>query len=147
MVVTPFQRESPMFKPLLLLSTLLFLGAVPQEPATPPPTPQTATVPTIPAAAAAAINPAKSTPEAMAHAKRMYSYDCAICHGDTGNGKGEVALSMGLKLKDWTDPAALQGKTDGELFYIISNGLGQMPAEGAPRATAQDNWHMVLYVR
>ncbi len=60
--------------------------------------------------------------------------------------KGELAVQLKLDLKDWSDSAALQTKTDGELFYIIKNGVGQMPAEG-DRAKTDDLWNMVLLVR
>lgn len=49
-------------------------------------------------------------------------------------------------LKDYTDPAALKDITDGELFYIIKNGKGQMPPEG-DRAKTDDLWNMVILVR
>lgn len=91
-------------------------------------------------------NPVKSTAEGRAHAAKMYGYDCAMCHGANGNGKGDLAAQLKLDLKDWTDPAALQTKTDGELFYIIKNGEGQMPAEG-DRAKTDDLWNMVVLVR
>ncbi len=34
--------------------------------------------------------------------------------------------------------------TDGELFYIIRTGKGQMPAEEEARAKADDVWNMVV---
>ena len=51
-----------------------------------------------------------------------------MCHGATGDGKGDVAADMNLK--DYRDPDALKDLTDGELFYIIKNGKGEMPSEG-----------------
>jgi mono/diheme cytochrome c family protein len=91
-------------------------------------------------------NPVKSTPESAAHARKMYGYDCAICHGETGDGNGELAKDMKTPLKDWRDPATLRDLSDGELFYIISKGKGQMPSEG-DRAKPDDIWHMVSLVR
>jgi mono/diheme cytochrome c family protein len=76
----------------------------------------------------------------------MYGYDCAMCHGDSGNGKGDLAADMKLQLADFSDPKSLQGKTDGELFYVIKNGKGQMPAEGT-RAKPDQIWNMVNYIR
>ena len=38
---------------------------------------------------------------------------------------------MKLKVSDFTDPATLKDRTDGELFYIIKVGKGDMPPEGA----------------
>jgi mono/diheme cytochrome c family protein len=123
-----------------LLTALLFSGpSFVQQAAAP-------VVPVIPADAVQMTNPAKSTPETMAHAKKIYGYDCAVCHGDSGNGKGELAAQLKLSLKDWNSPAALKNRTDGELFYIIRNGQGQMPAEGE-RAKPEDVWNMVEMVR
>ena len=34
-------------------------------------------------------NPVKATPESIAHGKKWYGYDCAMCHGNDGDGKGE----------------------------------------------------------
>jgi mono/diheme cytochrome c family protein len=91
-------------------------------------------------------NPVKPTAESIASGKRMYGYDCAMCHGDSGNGKGDLAADMKLQLADFSDPKSLQGKTDGELFYVIKNGKGQMPAEGT-RAKPDQIWNMVNYIR
>jgi mono/diheme cytochrome c family protein len=91
-------------------------------------------------------NPAKSSPEGLAEAKKMYGYDCAMCHGAHGDGKGEVVESMKLTMHDWHDPASLAGKTDGELFYIITKGKGKMPGEG-DRQTEKLRWNLVNLVR
>jgi len=69
-----------------------------------------------------------------------------MCHGDDGAGKGDVGASMNLKMQDFTDPATLKGRTDGELFYIIKNGKGDMPPEG-DRVKAEQIWDMVNYLR
>lgn len=72
--------------------------------------------------------------------------DCAMCHGKDGNGKGETASDMKLTMSDFTDPATLKGRTDGELFYVIKNGNNDMPPEG-DRVKVQQNWDLVNYVR
>jgi mono/diheme cytochrome c family protein len=86
----------------------------------------------------------KSTPESIAQGKKIYSYDCASCHGVTGDGKTDVAKE--LKIPDLTDPALLKDRTDGELFYIVKNGHGDMPLEG-DRAKPERLWDLVNYVR
>jgi cytochrome c5 len=91
-------------------------------------------------------NPVRPSPEGLAEAKKMYGYDCAMCHGDHGDGKGELVESMKLTMSDWRDSASLAGKTDGELFYIITNGKGKMPAEG-DRQTEKLRWNLVNLVR
>lgn len=93
------------------------------------------------------VNPVKPTPESSARAKKIYGFDCAVCHGVNGDGKGEAVSDLKLKMKDYTDPSALKDMTDGELFYIIRNGKGQMPSEEEARAKQEDVWNIVLLVR
>jgi mono/diheme cytochrome c family protein len=100
----------------------------------------------IPPEAVKQPNPLKPTAESIAAGKRMYGYDCAMCHGQAGDGKGDLAADMKLQLADFRDRKSLQDKTDGELFYIIKNGKGQMPAEGT-RAKPEQIWNMVNYIR
>lgn len=91
-------------------------------------------------------NPIKPTPENLAQARRIYGYDCAMCHGKNGDGKGDLAADMKLELKDWRDPAALAGMTDGELFYLIKNGKGKMVPDGG-RTKDTQLWELVNLLR
>ena len=91
-------------------------------------------------------NPVKPTPEGLAAARKIYGYDCAMCHGAKGDGKGEIVESMKLTMHDWADPASLAGKTDGELFYIITKGKGKMMGEG-DRVSETVRWNLVNLVR
>ncbi|MFZ3333090.1 MAG: c-type cytochrome [Candidatus Acidiferrales bacterium] len=100
----------------------------------------------IPPAAAKLPNPVKPSPASLAQGKKSYGFDCAVCHGKDGDGKGDLAADMNLKLADYRDPAALKDFTDGEIFYIIKNGKGQMTGEG-DRAKPDEIWNMVNYVR
>jgi mono/diheme cytochrome c family protein len=100
----------------------------------------------MPPEAVKAPNPVKPTAGSLALGKKTYGYDCAMCHGKDGDGKGDLASDMKLKMLDYTDPAALKDMTDGGLFYIIKNGKGDMPAEG-DRAKPEEIWNLVNYVR
>jgi len=99
-----------------------------------------------PANGAERKNPVKATPEGLAAIKKLYGYDCAMCHGATGDGKGDVAASMNLTLKSWRDAAALSGISDGDMYDLISKGKGKMIGEG-DRLTPEKTWTMVHYVR
>lgn len=107
------------------------------------PAPKTAYYP-VPVKAAREPNPVKPTPESIAQGKKIYSYDCASCHGVTGDGKSDVAKD--LKMPDLTDPARLKDRTDGEIFYILKTGHGDMPPEG-DRVKTEQLWDLVNYVR
>jgi mono/diheme cytochrome c family protein len=147
-----------MLKLLFALPSLLLFAFLPQQPAATPDAapPVAAPAAAAPAAAPAAVpadaakltNPVTPTAESQSHAKMMYGIDCAFCHGEKGNGKGDLVADMQLKMKDFTDPATLKDKSDGELFYIIKNGddKSKMPAEG-PRAKDSDIWNLVIYIR
>jgi len=95
---------------------------------------------------AARVNPVKSSPEGLAEARKVFGYDCAMCHGDKGDGKGDVVESMKLTMHDWREPATLANVTDGEIFYILTKGKGKMMAEG-DRLSEKLRWNMVNLVR
>jgi len=90
-----------------------------------------------------------TTPAAdpLARAKSIYQIDCAVCHGDNGNGKTDLATSMSLTLNDWTDPKTLADKSDADLFKIIREGKDKMPPEDASRAKDDDIRDLVIYIR
>jgi mono/diheme cytochrome c family protein len=93
-------------------------------------------------------NPVKPTAESQTKAKQLYARDCAMCHGDNGNGKTDLATSMNVTLTDWSDPKSLQNQCDGELFNVIRNGKGdKMPPEGDGRAKDDAVWNLVIYIR
>jgi mono/diheme cytochrome c family protein len=131
---------------LLILLALLFLvfalWAQKDQPPAKTPAPESK----IPPEDAAKANPVKPTAESLAKGKKMYGYDCAMCHGKDGDGKGDMASDY-KNVTDFTNPDALKNRTDGELFYITRNGKGEnMPPEG-DRAKNEDIWNMVNYVR
>lgn len=136
-----------MWKRVLVVIALLLAGsstaaAQDQKPAAAAPPAESK----IPAEAAKQPNPVKPTPESLAKGKKIYGYDCAMCHGKDGDGKGDLASSLNAKMADFRDPNSLKDRTDGELFYFIKNGKGEMPAEG-DRAKGNDGWDLVNYVR
>ena len=111
-----------------------------QEPAAAAPAP-------IPAEDAAKKNPVKPTAGGMADAKKLYGYHCAMCHGKDGDGKGDLAADMKLELKDWRNPDSLAKMTDGELFYIVTNGRGKMTGGEGDRTKEEVRWNLVNVVR
>ena len=128
---------------LVLPAIFFFVIALPAQQT---PTPNAPSYSAIPVASAKAQNPVKSSPESIARAKKWWTLDCAMCHGGEGNGKGETARDMKLKIADFTDPATLKDRTDGELYYIIKNGHQDMPPEGE-RVSTEEGWDLVNYVR
>lgn len=126
-----------MLKPFLLVSTLFLLPAIAPGPAAVPP------------AGPPAQDSATAKPSAgmLEKAKKTYGVDCAVCHGDNGNGKTDLAKDMSLTMDDWTTSATLAGKTDKQLFDIIRNGKDKMPAEDASRASDNEVHALIYYIR
>ena len=131
-----------MLKPLLFASAVVLFGITASS--TPGPTQQDAT----PAHASGQKNSAKAAAEkAQARAKEIYNVDCALCHGETGDGKTDLAKDMQLTLKDWTDPKSLAGMSDADLFKFIRAGNDKMPPEPDGRAKDDEVKSLILYIR
>ena len=130
-----------MLKPLLFVSAIVLLGVTASS--APGPEPQKAAR----ASASDQKNPVKSAEKSQARAKELYGQDCSVCHGETGDGKTDLAKDMGLTLGDWTDPKTLAGKPDQELFDAIRNGKGKMPPEAVGRAKDDEVRNLILYIR
>lgn len=94
-------------------------------------------------------NPVSVTPEIIAAGMAHYADHCASCHANDGSGKTEIGLGLYPKPADMRLPDT-QSLTDGELFYIIENGvrLTGMPAwgTGTPES-AEQTWHLVHFIR
>ena len=131
------------FAPVLPVIILLAVPAVPQATQN---TQSNQSYSAIPVEAAKAQNPVKASPESLARAKKWWGLDCAMCHNANGNGQGDTAKEMKLKLVDFTDPKTLKDRTDGEIYYMIKNGHNDLPAEG-PRIKTEEGWYLVNYVR
>jgi|KBSMisStandDraft_5_1062788.scaffolds.fasta_scaffold2480161_1 mono/diheme cytochrome c family protein len=91
-------------------------------------------------------NPVKPSPDNLAKAKKLFGYDCAMCHGENGDGKGDLAADFKTKPRDYTNPASLKEFSDQQLFTIIKDGKDEMPPEGK-RAKPEDIWGLVAYLR
>ena len=95
-------------------------------------------------------NPVLDSPEIQREARLHFADHCAICHGNDGS--GETAMGHGMYPK----PPDLRGsqtqeRSDGEIFWIIENGvrLTGMPAFGGSeaRGNSQDSWKLVHFIR
>ena len=55
-------------------------------------------------------------------AGKIYKRKCKKCHGTDGDGEGSAAADMTLKPTAFNAPGYMEGKKDGQLFYIIKEG-------------------------
>lgn len=71
---------------------------------------------------------------------------CTECHGETGQGNGPQAKMYDPHPSDLTETSRLKDVTDGELFYVISQGHKPMPSY-RKKLTDEQRWQLVLLVR
>jgi mono/diheme cytochrome c family protein len=103
----------------------------------------------IPRAAREARNPVPASPEVLADAMEHFADHCAFCHANDGSGKTPIGEGLYPKPPDMRQPGT-QSLSDGELFYIIQNGVRftGMPAFGTPdRSHDEDSWKLVQFIR
>lgn len=90
------------------------------------------------------------TAEALGRARAHFADHCASCHDNDGRGKTELGRSLYPKVPDMWLPET-QSLSDGELFYIIENGvrLTGMPAWGSAASQDDDveSWELVHFIR
>ena len=103
----------------------------------------------IPAGAKAKTNPIANSPEVLAESRAHWADHCASCHANDGSGETHIGKHSYPPAPDMR-LADTQKLTDGELFYIIQNGIRMtaMPAwSGGGSHDEQDSWKLVLFIR
>ena len=98
--------------------------------------------------AAAVKNPVSSNPNSINKGRQAFTKACRHCHGPKGHGDGPLA-PKNPSPADLTDAEWKYGSSDGELFAIISNGVGGDSEMKGVRSemTATDMWNIVNFLR
>jgi mono/diheme cytochrome c family protein len=101
----------------------------------------------VPASAKALPNPVPLTGDAVGRARAHFAGHCASCHGNDGKGKTEIGRALYPRPPDLT-AAATQNLSDGELFFIIENGVRftGMPGFGGAGRPGE-SWKLVGFIR
>ena len=104
----------------------------------------------IPSNARLTQNPVLASAEDLRDARLHFADHCAICHGNDGGGQTMIGNGLYPKPPDLR-LAETQNLTDGELFWIIENGVRftGMPAfsSGGEHGGTQDSWKLVHFIR
>jgi mono/diheme cytochrome c family protein len=91
-------------------------------------------------------NPVPDTSESLERAQALQHVNCAACHGVDGHGQGPVASYFSpVRPVDFRSDR-VRNRMDGQLFWIVANGLGNMPAF-RDLLSEKDLWTVVLFVR
>jgi predicted CXXCH cytochrome family protein len=103
----------------------------------------------IPSKARAEKDPFDSTSANLQQGREYFLNHCAGCHGIDGSGKTPIGSNLYPRVPDLRS-SRTQTLTDGELHYIIENGvqLTGMPAWGNAHSEATGEiWKLVLFIR
>jgi len=84
----------------------------------------------------------------IAAGKKLFSTNCASCHGETAQGDGKAGRTLNPKPPSLVDATWIHGSSDGEIFTLIRDGVKDtgMKAFGS-RMTAHQMWDVVNYLR
>jgi mono/diheme cytochrome c family protein len=91
-------------------------------------------------------NPELLTAELINRGEGRFNIYCAVCHGEKGDGKGNITkykypIPPTSFHQDW-----LIEKKDGYYFDVITNGIRTMPSY-KHQISVKDRWAIVSYVR
>jgi mono/diheme cytochrome c family protein len=102
----------------------------------------------IPAEAREAHNPVPASAHVISLGLAHFADHCAGCHGNDGSGQTGLGRGLYPRAPDLRKPAT-QGLTDGQLFYLIENGVRftGMPGWGGSLGSAEASWHLVRFIR
>ena len=103
----------------------------------------------MPPDASSRMNPVSNSPEVLEAARAHWADHCATCHANDGSGDTVMGKNLYPPAPDMRLPETQQ-LTDGELFYIIQNGirLTGMPGWGTGAShDEEDSWKLVHFIR
>jgi mono/diheme cytochrome c family protein len=83
-------------------------------------------------------NPLAERPELAAGGKKLFTRNCVECHGKSGEGLKKAA-DLQLPM--------VQGQSDGELFWKITNGNADRGMPSFSRLPELQRWQIVLHLR
>jgi len=91
-------------------------------------------------------NPIPVDNVSLSRGKTLFTINCVMCHGETGEGNGPISGLIANKPANLTS-IITQSKSDGALFMTITNGVeGRMPPM-VENFTVRDRWDLVNYIR
>ena len=94
-------------------------------------------------------NPVPRSPEVIAAGRAHFADHCTACHANNGSGETEMGRNLFPKAPDMR-LAPTQDLTDGELFWIIENGVRFTGMPGWATGTREGeeaSWHLVHFIR
>jgi mono/diheme cytochrome c family protein len=90
-------------------------------------------------------SPTSYTAESIANGKRLFAERCATCHGTNGEGNGPATKTLSVPPGDLTSDH-IYAHRDGDLFWWISNGVGDAMPAFADTVDEQGRWNLIDFI-
>jgi mono/diheme cytochrome c family protein len=94
----------------------------------------------------ALTNSVEATRESIGTGRTRYVYACRQCHGNRGQGDGDMSHAGGVP-SDFTDDIWQHGETDGEIYLVIRDGVSADMQPYQNQIPEEDIWHLVNYLK
>jgi mono/diheme cytochrome c family protein len=97
----------------------------------------------------AAQKPPKKSPELLKEGKKLFEQNCAVCHGDKGDGKGPAGVALKPAPSDFAAPLSKWPNTKGnpeKIFEVISKGIPNSAMVKWDQFSEKERWGLVFYV-
>ena len=92
------------------------------------------------------VNPLPINGELLKRGQQRFTISCSPCHGQLADGNGITKKINAMAVVANLHDRRIVEMTDGELFYVITNGRNNMGSYG-PTVTTEDRWAIVAYLR
>lgn len=98
------------------------------------------------AANAAFAGPMKSSPELLEKGKASFTTNCALCHGDKGDGNGPAGAAMDPKPRNFAKDKFKKGTKPAQVFETITKGLDGTSMAAYGHLSEEERWGLAYYV-
>lgn len=87
-----------------------------------------------------------STPELVAHGKKLFATNCAMCHGNEGKGDGPAGAGLNPKPRNLVEGKWTQGGNTTDHFKVVTNGIAGGSMASYAHFKAADRWALVMFI-
>ena len=84
--------------------------------------------------------------ESLQSGRKLFLQNCAVCHGDKGDGKGPAAAALKTPPANFLDSKHSSIYGPGEKYWIISNGSGSTGMPSFTQLTSIQRWNLVNHI-
>jgi mono/diheme cytochrome c family protein len=86
------------------------------------------------------------SPEALARGRALFAANCALCHGERADGRGQRAAGFSKAPANFRDPAWQRRTSARRAYYVIREGVRGTPMPSWKALSEDECWDLVAWV-